>query len=48
MIFQKVIIILNHLVRVQVGLAGSQRGIFHSIKMNGEAVFADTGCYCTM
>jgi hypothetical protein len=48
MIFQKVIIILNHLVQVRVGLAGSQRGIFRNIKMNGEAVFADTGCHCTM
>jgi len=48
MVYQKVIIILNYLVRVQVGLAGSQRGIFHNIKVNGEAAFPDTGCHCTI
>jgi len=47
--YQKVIIILNHLVQVQVGLAGSQRSIFHNIKMNGGgAAFADTCCHCTI
>jgi hypothetical protein len=33
---------LNHLVQVQVGLAGSRRYNFHNIKMTGEVASADT------